>query len=75
MNYGEDGIPTLNSFMCLEIYVIFLHTEKRQKLDPKSDEGIFLWYSINNMVYRMFNKNTKFIIEPINFFVNYDQTN
>jgi hypothetical protein len=35
-------------------------------MDPKSDEGIFLGYSTNNRVYRVFNSRTKVVMESIN---------
>ena len=36
------------------------------KFDAKSDEGIFLGYSINNRAYRVYNKRTKTVMETIN---------
>ncbi|MCI74936.1 gag-pol polyprotein, partial [Trifolium medium] len=35
-------------------------------MDPKSDEGIFLDYSINSRAYRVFNSRKKVIMEFIN---------
>lgn len=43
--------------------------EQKRKMDPKSDEGIFLDYSTNNRAYRVFNSRTKVIIESINIVV------
>jgi hypothetical protein len=40
--------------------------EQRRKLDPKSDEGIFVGYSPNSRVYRVYNKRTMTIMELIN---------
>lgn len=37
----------------------------RQKLDTKSDEGIFLGYSTTSRAYRVFNKRTHFVMESI----------
>ena len=34
---------------------ILADREQRRKLDPKSDEGIFLGYSTNSRAYRVFN--------------------
>lgn len=48
--------------------------EKRQNLDPKSDEGVFLGYSINNMAYSMFKKHVKYMMKSINLIVNDDET-
>jgi len=36
------------------------------KMDPKSDDGIFLGYSKNNRAYRVFNTISKSVIESIN---------
>lgn len=50
-----------------------LHTcdwEYHKKWDTKSDEWIFLGYSQNNRVDRVFNKRTKTVIETINVIVN-----
>ena len=38
-------------------------------MDPKSDEGIFLGYSTNNIAYRVFNSRTKVMMEYINVVV------
>jgi len=35
-------------------------------MDPKSDEGIFLGYSTNSIVYKVLNSRTKFVMESIN---------
>ncbi|PNX57030.1 putative gag-pol polyprotein, partial [Trifolium pratense] len=40
--------------------------EPRRKLDPKSDEGIFLGYSTNSRAYRVFNYRTRTMMESIN---------
>ncbi|MCI43933.1 gag-pol polyprotein, partial [Trifolium medium] len=40
--------------------------EQRRKLDPKSEEGIFLGYSISSRAYRVYNSRTKVIMESIN---------
>jgi hypothetical protein len=37
--------------------------------DSKSDEGIFLGYSINSRAYRVFNKRTETVMESINVVV------
>jgi len=38
----------------------------RRKIDPKSDEGIFLGYSTNSRAYRVFNSKTETVMESIN---------
>ena len=41
----------------------------RRKIDPKSDEGIFLGYSTNSRAYRVFNSRTKTVMESINVLI------
>ncbi|CAM8948310.1 unnamed protein product [Rhodiola kirilowii] len=43
--------------------------EYLQKLDPKSDEGIFLGYSTNSRAHRVYNKRTGVVMESINVVV------
>ena len=46
-----------------------LHSHDREnpgKFDTKSDEEIFLGYSINSRAYRVYNKRTKTVMESIN---------
>ncbi|MCH89716.1 retrovirus-related pol polyprotein from transposon tnt 1-94 [Trifolium medium] len=45
---------------------ILADREQRRKLDPKSDEGIFLGYSTNSRAYRVYNSKTKVLMESIN---------
>jgi len=45
---------------------ILVDREHTRKMDPKSDEGIFLGYSTKNRVYRVFNSRTKVFMESIN---------
>lgn len=45
---------------------ILADREKMRNMDLKSEEGIFLGYSINNKVYRVFNSHTKTMMESIN---------
>ena len=40
--------------------------ENLGKFDAKSDEGIFLGYSVNSRAYRVYNKRTKTVMESIN---------
>jgi hypothetical protein len=49
---------------------ILADREQRRKLDPKSDEGIFLGYSTNSKAYRVYNSKTKVVMESINVVVN-----
>ncbi|MCH87106.1 retrovirus-related pol polyprotein from transposon tnt 1-94 [Trifolium medium] len=43
--------------------------EQTRKLDPKSEEGIFLGYSTNSRAYRVYNKRNKTIMESINVII------
>jgi predicted nucleotidyltransferase len=45
---------------------ILADREYRRKMDPKSDEGIFLGYSTNSRAFRVFNKKTQVVMESIN---------
>jgi hypothetical protein len=49
---------------------ILADKEQRRKLYPKSDEGIFLGYSTNNIAYRVYNSRTNVVMESINMVVN-----
>ena len=48
---------------------ILTDCEQRRKMDPKSDEGIFLGYSTNSRAFRVFNSRTKVMMESINVVV------
>ena len=45
---------------------ILADREQRRKMDPKSDEGIFLGYSLTSRAYRVFNNRTRTMMESIN---------
>ncbi|KAK2451628.1 putative mitochondrial protein [Trifolium repens] len=49
---------------------ILADREQRRKLDPKSDEGIFLGYSTNSRAYRVYNSRKKVVMESYNVVVN-----
>ncbi|CAJ2665853.1 unnamed protein product [Trifolium pratense] len=53
---------------------ILADREPRRKLDPKSDEGIFLGYSTNSRAYRVFNSRTRTMMESINVVVDDSDT-
>ena len=40
--------------------------EQRRKMDPKSEEGIFLGYSTKSRTYRVYNSRTKIMMESVN---------
>jgi hypothetical protein len=44
--------------------------EPRRKMDPKSEEGVFLGYSTNSGAYRVYNSRTKVVMESINVVIN-----
>ncbi|XP_045795337.1 uncharacterized protein LOC123889868 [Trifolium pratense] len=48
---------------------ILADREQRRKLNPKSEEGIFLGYSTNSKAYRVYNSRTKIIMESVNVVV------
>ncbi|KAK2383145.1 putative mitochondrial protein [Trifolium repens] len=49
---------------------ILADREPRRKLDPKSDEGIYLGYSTNSRTYRVYNAKTQVVMESVNVVVN-----
>jgi hypothetical protein len=53
---------------------ILADREQRRKMDPKSDEGIFLGYSTNNRAFRVFNSRSKVLMESINVVVDDQET-
>jgi hypothetical protein len=44
---------------------ILADRDHRRKMDPKSDEGIFLIYTTYNSAYRVFNSRTKAVMESM----------
>lgn len=56
------------------ICYILADREQRQKLYPKSDEGIFLGYSIYIRDYHVFINREKSMIDSINSIVNHIQS-
>ena len=49
--------------------VILNNREKRSKFNVKSNQGIFLGYSLNNRAYKVYNKRTKAVMESIDVVV------
>jgi len=45
---------------------ILADRDHKRKMDPKSDEGIFLGYSNNIVAYRVFNSRTRVVMESMN---------
>ncbi|XP_062114802.1 uncharacterized protein LOC133827049 [Humulus lupulus] len=67
MNFGKED--PLTSVICtfLDVFLYVLNDrEHLGKFDPRSDEGVFLGYSLNNRAYRVFNKRTRSVVESIN---------
>jgi hypothetical protein len=48
---------------------ILADRDYRRKMDPKSDEGIFLGYFTNSRAYRVFKNRTQVVMESINVVV------
>ena len=48
---------------------ILADREQRRKMDPKSEEGIFLGYSTTRRAYRVFNSRTRTMMESVNVVV------
>lgn len=49
---------------------ILIDREQRCKMNLKSDQGIFLGYSINNKICRAYKNLTKAVMESINATIN-----
>jgi hypothetical protein len=59
--------PTVTYFRTFgSKWYILRDRENLGKFDPKTDEGIFLGYSLNTRAYRVFNKRIKTVMESIN---------
>ena len=49
--------------------------EHMSKFEARSDEGIFLGYSLNSRAYRVYNKRTQTIMESVNVIVDDQESN
>ncbi|XP_050919249.1 uncharacterized protein LOC127136771 [Lathyrus oleraceus] len=63
-NLVYSGLPSLDNVLLVE------DREQRRKMDPKSEEGIFLSYSTNSRAYIVYNKCSKVMMEFINMVIN-----
>lgn len=63
----------LDIFIYLAMCFIFSKTGNTKESDAKSDERVFLRYSVRNKAYRVYNKRLKKIIESINVVVQMKQ--
>ena len=71
-NGRKPKISHLHVFGC-KCFVLNNGKDNLGKFDAKSDEGIFLGYSLNNKAFRIYNKRTMIIEESIH--VDFDETN
>lgn len=68
----KPNISHLHAFGC-KCFVLNNDKDNLGKLDEKSDEGIFLGYSLSSKAYRIYNKRTLVIEESMH--VSFDETN
>jgi len=63
----KERKPTVKYFHVFgsKCYILAKRDYKR-KMDPKSDEGIFLGYSTNSRAYKVYNNRTQVVMESIN---------
>ena len=62
--------PTVKHFHVFgSMCYILTDREQRRKMDPKSEEGMFLGYSTTSRAYRVFNTRTKIMMESVNVVV------
>jgi len=63
----KERKPTLKYFHVFRSKCYILEDrDYKRKMDPKSDEGIFLGYSTNSRAYRVYNNMTQVVMESIN---------
>ena len=65
MNYGRHA-PSVKYFRIFGSKCYILKDNRNGKFDAKSDEGIFLGYSIKSKAYKCLNSNTNKIVESVN---------
>ena len=53
----------------VSICFILNDKEQRSKFNGKSDEGIFLGYSLNSRAYKVYNKRTNSVMDSVNVVV------
>ncbi|GAV63259.1 hypothetical protein CFOL_v3_06779, partial [Cephalotus follicularis] len=63
-NDRKPNVSHLRPFGC-KVFILNNGKDNLGKFDAKSDEGIFLDYSLNSKAYRVFNKRTLIIEESI----------
>jgi len=68
----KSNISHLHVFRC-KCFVLNNGKDNLDKFDAKSDEGIFLGYSLHSKTFRIYNKKTMIIEESIH--VAFDETN
>jgi len=63
----KERKPTVKYFHVFDSKCYILaNRDYRRKMDPKSDEGIFLGYSTNSRAYKVYNNRTQVVMESIN---------
>ncbi|KAJ9558506.1 hypothetical protein OSB04_013120 [Centaurea solstitialis] len=63
----NNQVPNIGHFRVFGCRCFVLNDrEERHKLQAKSDEAIFIGYSKNSIAYRVYNKQTKMVIESSN---------
>ncbi|XP_062076044.1 uncharacterized protein LOC133780190 [Humulus lupulus] len=60
----NPNVSHMHIFGC--VCYVLNDREHLGKFDPRSDEGVFLGYSLNSRAYRVFNKRTHSVVESIN---------
>ena len=75
MNCSKGRKPNISFFHIFGCKCFVLNNDKDNlgKFDEKSDEGIFLGYSLSSKAYRIYNKRTLTIEESMH--VSFDETN
>ena len=58
--------PSINYFRIFRIRCYIKRDDDIGKVDPRSDEGMFLGYSLKSKAYRNFSYRTKTIVECVN---------
>ncbi|XP_058006836.1 spindle assembly checkpoint component MAD1-like [Hevea brasiliensis] len=70
---GYDGFMHYGKYKNFFCYILNNKKDNLKKFDVKSDEGIFLGYSMHSKAYRVFNRRTLLVEETIH--VIFDETN
>ena len=66
MNYNFGYSPSIKNFRIFGSKYYIKRDDDIGKFDPRSDEGMFLGYSLNSKAFRCFNYRNKTIVECVN---------